>query len=160
VTDRRLADLVVMVHLAYLAFLPAGAILVTRRPRLAPLHLGAIAVAITSLTVGFDCPLTTWEQTLRRGGGQHPYPGGFVDHYLTGGAFPHGADRVAQIAVAVIVAAAYLRLARRSPTRRRTSSPYRSAGKPRTALSLHLAPAHREDSGARRGENLTAAEGG
>ena len=149
-----------MVHLAYLAFLPAGAILVTRRPRLAPLHLGAIAVAITSLTVGFDCPLTTWEQTLRRGGGQHPYPGGFVDHYLTGGAFPHGADRVAQIAVAVIVAAAYLRLARRSPTRRRTSSPYRSAGKPRTALSLHLAPAHREDSGARRGENLTAAEGG
>lgn len=120
--DRRLADLVVVVHLAYLVFLPAGAVLVTWRPRLAPLHLGALAVAVTSVTVGFDCPITTWEQALRRRGGQDPSPGGFVDHYLTGGAFPVGGDRVVQIAVAVIVAAAYVRLARRTRTRRRTSA--------------------------------------
>jgi len=122
VIDRRLADLVVVAHLAYLAFLPVGALLVARRPNLAPLHLAAVAVAVASVTVGFDCPLTTWEQALRRRGGQHPYPGGFVNHYLTGGAFPHGADRVAQIAVAVLIAAVYLRLAHRSPTRRRTSA--------------------------------------
>ena len=111
--DRRLADLVVVVHLAYLVFLPAGAVLVARRPRLTPLHLAAVAVAITSVTVGFDCPLTTWEQTLRRRGGQHPYPGGFVNHYLTGTGFPHGADRVAQAAIVVLIGAAYVRLARR-----------------------------------------------
>jgi hypothetical protein len=159
VIGRRLADLVVFAHLVYLVFLPVGAVLVTRRPDLAPLHLGAIAVAVTSVTVGFDCPLTTWEQTLRRRGGQHPHPGGFVDHYLTGTGFPHGADRVAQLAIAVLIVAAYLRLARRSPTRRRTSSPYRSAGKPGPSLSLRLAPAHPEDSGARRGENLADAAG-
>ena len=112
VIDRRLADLVVVVHLAYLAFLPAGAVLVTWRPRLIPLHLGAVAIALASVTVGFDCPLTTGEQTLRRWGGQHPSPGGFVDHYLTGRALTPGADRVAQVAVAVLIAAAYLRLGR------------------------------------------------
>jgi hypothetical protein len=159
VTFRRVADLVVVVHLAYLVFLPAGAVLVARRPRLAPLHLGAIAVAITSVTVGFDCPLTTWEQTLRRRGGQHPYPGGFVDHYLSGGAFPHGADRVGQIVVAVIVAAAYLRLARRNRTRRRTSASVPIGQQAPNSPVSHLAPAHPEDSGARRGENLTDAAG-
>jgi NAD(P)-dependent dehydrogenase (short-subunit alcohol dehydrogenase family) len=122
VIDRRVADLVVVGHLAYLAFIPVGVLLVARRPHLAPLHLAAVAVALASVTVGFDCPLTTWEQTLRRRGGQHPDPGGFVNHYVTGGAFPHGADHVAQIAVAVLIAAAYLRLAHRSRTRRRTSA--------------------------------------
>jgi hypothetical protein len=111
VIGRWLADLVVVLHLAFLAFLPAGALLVTRSPRLAQLHLGTVAIAVTSVTFGFDCPLTIWEQTLRRWGGQHPYPGGFVDHYLTGTALPHGADRVAQAAVAVLIAAAYVRLA-------------------------------------------------
>jgi hypothetical protein len=85
-----LADAIVVVHLAYLAFIPLGGVLALRWPRLMWLHLAAVAVGLISITIGFDCPLTTWEQSLRRRGGQRPYPNGFVDHYLTGRVYPHG----------------------------------------------------------------------
>jgi multisubunit Na+/H+ antiporter MnhB subunit len=104
---RLLADVVVAVHLAYLVFIPVGGFLAWRWRRLIPIHLAAVAVGLVSITVGFDCPLTTWEQSLRRRAGQHPYGGGFVDHYLTGKVYPHGYDTVVQVLVAVAVATAY-----------------------------------------------------
>jgi hypothetical protein len=85
-----LADAIVVLHLAYLAFIPLGGFLALRWPRLTWLHLAAVAVGLISITIGFDCPLTTWEQSLRRRGGQRPYTNGFVDHYLTGRVYPHG----------------------------------------------------------------------
>jgi hypothetical protein len=56
-----LADGVLVVHLAYLAFIPLGGFLAWRRPRLVWVHLVAIAVGVVSITIGFDCPLTSWE---------------------------------------------------------------------------------------------------
>ena len=108
---RRLADLVVALHLAYLVFIPAGGWLVRHWPRLFTVHLGAVVVGLATVTIGFDCPLTTWEQQLRRLGGEHPYHGGFVDHYLTGRLFPHGADHAVQLAVGLAVVCPYLVLA-------------------------------------------------
>jgi len=116
VVARRLADLVVALHLAYLVFIPTGGWLVRRWPRLLLVHLGALLAALAAVTIGFDCPLTTWEQHLRRSGGQQPYRGGFIDHYLTGRLFPHGFDRGIQIAMAVVCLLPYLQfVARRSP---------------------------------------------
>jgi Protein of Unknown function (DUF2784) len=101
VPARLLADAVVVVHLVYLAFIPLGGWLGRHRPRLIPVHLLAVAVGLASVTIGFDCPLTGWEQALRRAGGEPGYGGGFVDHYLTGRLFPHGADHLVQLAVAL-----------------------------------------------------------
>ena len=102
-----LADVVLITHLAYLAFIPLGGFLVLRWPRVMWPHLVAVAVGLVSITVGFDCPLTTWEQSLRRRGGQQPYRDGFVAHYLTGTVYPHGYEWAVQALFAACVVASY-----------------------------------------------------
>jgi hypothetical protein len=111
VLSRLLADLVVVVHFAYLVFIPVGGFLAWRWPRVIPFHLAAVAVAVVSITVGFECPLTTWEQSLRRSGGEKPYTGGFIDHYLTGRLYPHGHDTLVQLLIGAAVLTSYLGLA-------------------------------------------------
>ena len=107
VAYRMLADLVVVVHLVYLAFVAVGGALAWRWRRLIWPHLVASAVALVSVTVGFDCPLTNAEKSLRRLAGDHPYEGGFIDHYIVGTVFPRGYDRIVQVAVAFLFVAVY-----------------------------------------------------
>jgi len=102
-----LADAIVVVHLAFLVFIPLGGFLAWRWPRLVWAHLGAVVTGVVSITVKFDCPLTTWEQSLRRRGGQRPYTNGFVDHYLTGHVYPHGYDWVVQLVFGSCIIASY-----------------------------------------------------
>jgi len=115
-----LADLVLVAHLAYLVFLPTGGFLAWKWPKVVPIHLVALAVALVSITIGFDCPLTSWEQSLRRHGGQRAYTDGFVDHYLTGRAYPHGYAWVVQVVFAVCVVVSYAGLALRRRSLHRT----------------------------------------
>jgi hypothetical protein len=114
---RLLADLIVVVHVAYLVFIPAGGFLAWRWPRLIPVHLAAVGVALVSVTVGFECPLTAWEQALRRRGGEKPYSDGFVDHYLTGKLYPHGHDTLVQLVIGAAVLTAYVGLVVRQRSR-------------------------------------------
>jgi hypothetical protein len=125
-----LADATVVVHLAYLAFIPVGGMLALRWPRLVGPHLAAVAVALVSITIGFDCPLTTWEQSLRRHGGQRPYTNGFVDHYLTGRMYPHGDAWAVQALFAICIVLSYAVLCERM-MRSRRSSTHRTVGEAR-----------------------------
>jgi hypothetical protein len=112
------ADAIVVVHLAYLVFIPVGGVLALRWPRLVAPHLVAVAIGVASITVGFDCPLTTWEQWLRRKGGQQAYTDGFVDHYLTGRVYPHGYAWAVQALFAACFVASYaVIIGRRSSSR-------------------------------------------
>jgi Protein of Unknown function (DUF2784) len=115
-----LADIVLVAHLTYLAFLPTGGFLAWRWPKIVPVHLIAIAVAVVSITVGFDCPLTSWEQSFRRRGGQHAYTDGFVDHYLTGRVYPHGDAWLVQVVFGLCIVVSYAGLALRRRSARRT----------------------------------------
>ena len=108
-----LADAIVVLHLAYLAFIPLGGILAIRWPRVILPHLIAVAIGLISVTVKFDCPLTTWEQWLRRKGGQRAYSDGFVAHYLTGRIYPHGYEWAVQTLFAACVIASYAVIAAR-----------------------------------------------
>ena len=112
------ADAIVVVHLAYLVFIPVGGVLALRWSRLVGPHLVAVAIGVASITVGFDCPLTTWEQWLRRKGGQQAYTNGFVDHYLTGRIFPRGYAWAVQALFAACFVASYaVIIGRRSSSR-------------------------------------------
>jgi hypothetical protein len=112
------ADAIVVVHLAYLVFIPVGGVLALRCPRLIAPHLVAVAIGVASITVGFDCPLTTWEQWLRRKGGQQAYTDGFVDHYLTGRIYPHGYAWAVQALFAACFVGSYaVIIGRRSSSR-------------------------------------------
>ena len=119
-----LADAIVVIHLAYLAFIPLGGLLAWRWPRAIWAHLAAVAIGVVSITVGFDCPLTTWEQSLRRRSGQRPYTDGFVDHYLTGRVYPHGYEWAVQVIFGACIVVSYVHVVRRACQ----ASPRRSTG--------------------------------
>ena len=125
--SRLLADLVVVVHVAYVLFIPVGGFLAWRWPRVFPVHLASVVVAIASVTVGFDCPLTTWENSLRRRGGETSYTDGFLNHYFAGRLYPHGHDTLVQLVIAAAVLISYvgffLRQRAHTPTQVTASSP-------------------------------------
>ncbi|MGH7559542.1 MAG: DUF2784 domain-containing protein [Gemmatimonadales bacterium] len=122
-----LADLVLVVHLAFLLFVAAGGLAVLRWPRLAWAHVPAVVWGVLIEYAGWICPLTPLENRLRRAGGGAGYEGGFIEHYVTAILYPAGLDRRWQIGLGtlalVINAGIYwLLLARRRRARRLTAS--------------------------------------
>jgi hypothetical protein len=102
---RLLADLVFLAHLAFVLFVVLGGIAVWWKLRLAWLHLPAAAWGVLIEFAGWICPLTPWEQSLRRLAGEQGYSGGFVEHYLFPLLYPEGLTRDVQIALGVVVLA-------------------------------------------------------
>lgn len=77
-----LADLLVFVHLGYVAFVVVGLLLIwlgvacgwtwVRRPLFRVPHLVCTLIVPLEALVGMICPLTTWERELRLQAGQVP----------------------------------------------------------------------------------------
>lgn len=102
---RLLADAVLIVHLGFIAFVVLGGLLVLRWPRIAWLHLPAVAWGAWIEFTGRICPLTPLEVELRARGGEATYSGGFIEHYVTALIYPDGLDRPQQIVLGVFVLA-------------------------------------------------------
>ncbi|MFL5467998.1 MAG: DUF2784 domain-containing protein [Gemmatimonadaceae bacterium] len=100
---RILADLVLVLHLAFVIFVVAGAGLVIHRPRLAWLHLPAVVWGVFIEYAGWICPLTPLENSLRMRGGEAGYSGGFIEHYLLATLYPAGLTRTTQLALGTAV---------------------------------------------------------
>ena len=96
---RLAADAVLAAHLAFVLFLVCGGLLVLRTPRLAWLHLPAVAWGAYVELSGSICPLTPLEVTLRRGAGEAGYGGDFIEHYLAALIYPAGLTRELQMAL-------------------------------------------------------------
>lgn len=79
---RVLADLVLVVHAAFVAFAILGGLLTLRWRWLAWLHVPAVSWGALIEFTGWVCPLTPLENSLRRAGGSAGYSGDFVEHYL------------------------------------------------------------------------------
>ena len=102
---RALADIVVVLHLAFIIFVVGGAFLALRWPRLVWVHL-PIAIWGASLEFGgWICPLTPLENRLRDLGDQAGYAGGFIEHYLLPVIYPVGLTRGVQVALGIVVIA-------------------------------------------------------
>ncbi len=119
-----LANLVLLVHFGFVVFVCLGGVAVLRWPRLAWLHLPAVAWGVLIELTGWVCPLTPLENTLRRSAGEAGYEGGCIHHYITSVLYPGNLTRIAQVVLAIaavgVNAAVYLWLWRR---RRRQSPP-------------------------------------
>jgi hypothetical protein len=122
---RLLADLVVVVHLAFIVFVAVGGLLVWRWPRLVRWHLPAVAWGIAIITVGFTCPLTSLERYLRDRSGEQGHDGGFVDRYVEGVIYPGGLTPLVRGLIATVVVVGYA--ARFTADRRRDVTPTRLA---------------------------------
>lgn len=89
---RILADITVIVHVAYVLFVVLGVIAIllgwlrkwqwVRNPWFRYLHLTMIVVVVAEAWWGITCPLTIWEQNLRRLAGQQAYRGDFIANFL------------------------------------------------------------------------------
>jgi hypothetical protein len=104
-TARFLADLLLTLHLAFIAFAVGGGLLVWRHRWWAALHLPAAAWAAWTEFTGTICPLTPWEQALRLQAGEAGYAGGFVEHYLVPLVYPGALTPRLQVALGVLVVA-------------------------------------------------------
>ncbi len=103
-----LADMLVLLHLLFVAFVMAGGFLLLRWPRLAWLHLPAAAWGAAIEFTGGICPLTPLENRLRALGGESAYSGGFVEHYLLPILYPEHLTLSVQHSLGVVVVAVNL----------------------------------------------------
>jgi hypothetical protein len=105
---RILADLVVVLHFAFILFVLAGGFAVLRYPRMIRLHLPAAIWGALIEFKGWICPLTPLEQALRLKAGDAGYQGGFVEHYLHELIYPIGLTPGIQIVLGILVVAVNL----------------------------------------------------
>ena len=100
---RVLADALVALHLAFIAFVVAGGLLALRRRAWALLHVPAALWGAWTEFTGTVCPLTPWENALRRAAGEAGYSGGFIEHYLVPVIYPEALTPRMQVALGMVV---------------------------------------------------------
>jgi hypothetical protein len=105
VTLSLLADLVLVGHVAFVAFVVLGGLLVLRWRRVAWLHVPCALWGAWVEVAGWVCPLTPLENALRRAAGEAGYAGGFLEHYVAPILYPPGLTRGIQVALGIAVLA-------------------------------------------------------
>jgi hypothetical protein len=98
-----LADLVLIVHLAFVVFVLCGGLLVLRWQWMAWLHLPAAVWGAVVEFSGWICPLTPLENWLRAQGGEVGYEQDFIARYLLPILYPGGLTRNLQLLLGTVV---------------------------------------------------------
>lgn len=124
------ADLLVALHVAYVAFVVVGQLLIVVGWMLAwqwirnlwfrLAHLGAIGLVAVEAAFQIPCPLTVWEHRLRRLAGQHAGDVSFVGRLLRDLVFvdlPESTLRLLHIAFGLLVLATLLFVRPHLPSR-------------------------------------------
>src|SRR3989442_3690705 len=101
--ERWLANLVVLVHFAFLLFVSIGALAVLRWRWLAWVHVPAAIWGVLIEFSGWICPLTPLENALRERAGEPAYSGGFIAHYILRVLYPEGLTRGVQVVLGILV---------------------------------------------------------
>ena len=102
------ADVIVLLHVGFVLFVTLGGLLVLKWPRLAWLHLPAVAWGAFVEFSGWVCPLTPLENWLRTQGGDAGYAGDFLAHYVTALLYPEALTRELQLVLGTTVIAVNL----------------------------------------------------
>ncbi len=132
-----LADVIVVVHFAYVAFVVAGFVAILlgmflrwqwiRNPWFRWIHLAMIGVVALESIADFRCPLTDWEADLYKLAGRTVEEGSFVGRLLNQILFinlevDHPAFKWAYISAAALIVATFIFAPPRSFRRRRVDS--------------------------------------
>ncbi len=94
------ADLIVLIHFAFILFVMFGGFLVMKWRAFIWLHLPAAVWGVLIEFFGWICPLTTWENQLRRHN-ESEYSTGFIEHYIIPLIYPEGLNRDIQIVLGI-----------------------------------------------------------
>lgn len=99
---RVLADLVVVIHLAFVLFAVLGGFLVLKWKRWAWIHVPTVVWAALIEFAGWVCPLTPLENLLRERGGEIVYRSSFIEHYILPLLYPTVLTRRLQITLGLL----------------------------------------------------------
>jgi len=77
------ADALLIIHLAFILFVLVGGLLILKWRWIVTLHLPAVCWGVLVEFNHWICPLTPWENALRRSAGETSYETGFIEHYLS-----------------------------------------------------------------------------
>jgi hypothetical protein len=102
------ADLIVILHFGFVLFVFVGGLLLLKWPRLAWLHLPAVAWGAFVEFSGWICPLTPLENWLRTQAGEAGYAGDFIAQYLSAILYPEALTREGQLVLGTLVLAVNL----------------------------------------------------
>ncbi len=94
------ADLVLALHLGFIAFVVLGGLLILRYRWVAYVHVPAAVWGAFIEITGRICPLTIWENSFRQSAGESGYSDSFVEHYLLPVIYPAGLTRSIQFWIA------------------------------------------------------------
>ncbi|MBN1614679.1 MAG: DUF2784 domain-containing protein [Deltaproteobacteria bacterium] len=97
------ADMIVLLHLAFILFVVLGGGLVLKWRRLAWIHLPCVFWGAFIEFTGGICPLTPLENRLRRETGGGGYAGDFIGHYLLPLIYPDQLTAAIQTALGLAV---------------------------------------------------------
>ena len=100
-----LADMILMLHLAFILFALFGGLLILRKRWMAWIHLPVLLWAALVNLAGWTCPLTPLENRLRASAGQAGYESGFVEHYIVPLVYPDIMSRDLEIISGLVVLA-------------------------------------------------------
>ncbi|MDP6376353.1 MAG: DUF2784 domain-containing protein [Pseudomonadales bacterium] len=97
------ADAVLIVHLGFILFVVAGGLACLCRKWWAAIHLPAAAWGAYVELTSRICPLTVWENDLRRLAGEGGFSESFVERYLLPVIYPAGLTQDIQLTLAAFV---------------------------------------------------------
>ena len=97
------ADLIVIIHFAFVLFVVLGGILLIWWKKLVWLHLPSVVWGVVVEFTGWICPLTPYENTLRAQAGLEMYDGDFVMRYIMPILYPEDLTRTMQMVFGLIV---------------------------------------------------------
>ena len=103
-----LADLVLVLHLAFIAFVVLGGFLALRWRRLVWIHPPLAVWGALVALMGWICPLTPLENYLRGLAGLAQYGGSFLERYLLPLIYPTDLTRGLQVSLGLLVVAVNL----------------------------------------------------
>ncbi len=97
------ADTVLLLHLGFILFVLFGGLLAAWKRGFVLLHIPAIVWGVFVELTGRPCPLTYWENLLRRLAGDAGYEAGIIEHYLLPLIYPAWLSIPVQYVLAAIV---------------------------------------------------------
>lgn len=99
------ADVVLVGHFLFAAFAVFGGALVAMNAAWAWLHVPAVLWSSLVNLMGWTCPLTPIEKSLRMRAGESGYAGGFIQHYVGRAVYPGGMPRRLELVAGISVLA-------------------------------------------------------
>lgn len=99
-----LADAVLLLHFAFVAFALLGGLLALRCPKILWLHLPALLWGLLVEWADRVCPLTPLENHLRMQAGKTSYEGGFIEHWLAALLYPQNMTIELRYALGLVLA--------------------------------------------------------